>query len=263
MAAISFTYNRNKKHPTLSIDTGVNQIVWSYNLNTQAFPTYGGEVLQVLSTNIDVMTIQGDIRSYRKMEEIYSWFLFYMQDATQGVDTDPGYSEEAVVMKYPERGWTIGIQPIALPGMRYGTEVVVPTWQLQAHVLDPDPDMTELTMKNSLDGKDTGFATFQDLSMEIGYHPNDVFSDPLGIANSSFEKKLQKTAHIDPAKQLQDIAAKLNQTLNSFLQQDYGDALKPYEDAGVTASGPASPTNSDHKDSKDSSKKSDSKKHGK
>jgi hypothetical protein len=230
MATISFTYSRHPKLKTLVVDTGVNSIGWSYNLNTQAFPTYGGEVVQVLSTNIDVLTIQGDVRNYSEMENIYQWFIYYMQDATQGYKEQAGYSQEAIIMEYHERGWTLGIQPISLPALRYGLEVVVPTWQLEAHVLDPDPDMTELTVADIKDGKDTGLVVFKDLSLEIGYHPNNLFSDPLGIPNSAFEKNLLKeNPNVDTKTALEGIGKKLNETLNSYLQQDMGAVLEKYD----------------------------------
>jgi hypothetical protein len=69
-------------HPTidaikspLRISTGANEITWGYGLNYQTYPTYGGEVTQILSAYTDDLVIQGDVSSYSKMEEIYEWFL--------------------------------------------------------------------------------------------------------------------------------------------------------------------------------------------
>src|SRR3954464_14172738 len=109
------------EHPNidnaLSVETGANDISWSYNLNTQAYPTYGGEVVQVLSTNIQNLTIQGEVRSYEKMEEIYQWFLEYMMIVTQGIGDKQGYVETPVTMTYPHRGWQMAIRPLQLPNM--------------------------------------------------------------------------------------------------------------------------------------------------
>jgi hypothetical protein len=233
MADILFTYPRNSK--SLTIETGANQISWSYNLITQAYPTYGGEVVQVLSTNIDVLTIQGEIKNYTKMEEIYGWFLFYMQDATQGVEDKSGYHEDPVTMFYAERGWTLKIQPIALPGMQYGTEIVVPTWQLQAHVIDPDPEMTDLTIQENVEGKQT----FRNLTADIGFHVGNLFSDPLGKPYNKYEKNLIKDTDVDldPQNNLSDVAKKLNQALNSYLQSDFKNVMENFENI----SGPADP----------------------
>lgn len=232
MADVLFTYPRHTKSPTLAIDTGANRIAWSYNLNMQSFPTYGGEVVQVLSTNIDVITIQGDVRSYTEMERIYEWFLFYVQDATQGYAGDPTYSEAPVMMQYPERGWTLAIQPISLPGLKYGRDVVVPSWQMQAHVIDPDPEMAELTISESLDAK----ATFRNLSADVGFRVGNPFSDPIATYTEE-EKKLYPLGIVDPAEQLSGIGKKLNDMINSFTQQEFKTITEGF-DASSLATAP-------------------------
>lgn len=234
MAEVLFKYPRNTDQPTLAIDTGANRISWAYNLNTHAFPTYGGEVVQILSTNIDVITIQGDLRSYSKMEEIYRWFLVYIQDATQGYKERQGYNEEPVEMSYPERGWTLKIQPISLPGLRYGTEVVVPQWQLQAHVIDPDPEMTELTISESIEGK----ATFRQITADIGFQIANPFSDPLGKLTHDQEVLFGKRE--DPKTTLEGIAKTLSDQANAYTKQEFKTIM---EDFGIEdASQPATPT---------------------
>lgn len=230
MADVLFTYPRHSESPTLAIDTGANRIAWSYNLNTQAFPTYGGEVVQVLSTNIDVLTIQGDVRSYAEMERIYKWFLFYVQDATQGYAGNPTYSETPVMMQYPERGWTLAIQPISLPGLKYGRDVVVPQWQMQAHVIDPDPEMAELTISESLEAKET----FRNLTADIGFRVGNPFSDPIATYTDE-EKKLYPKGIVNTEDQLRGIGKRLNDMTNSFVNGELGDITKQFE-----VSGPAS-----------------------
>jgi hypothetical protein len=44
--------------PYLTVDTGLDEASWSYNLNTVAFPTYGGEVVQILSCNVGELTFK-------------------------------------------------------------------------------------------------------------------------------------------------------------------------------------------------------------
>lgn len=162
----------------LVISTGADQISWGYNLNTQTFPTYGGEVVQILSAYTDDITVTGTIRSYRKMEEIYDWFLTYMQIASQGYDTTPGregdktaYNQQPIVMEYPIRGWKFKIQVTSLPGFKYGLEVVAPTWQIVAHVVDDDPEVSSINEAAAVSG-------LQSLHAGIGYNPDDPFSDP-------------------------------------------------------------------------------------
>lgn len=145
MPNIFFTHKLNSPK-TLVVETGAEEISWAYNLNTVAYPTYGGEVVQVLSANIDNISIRGQIRSYEKMEEIYKWFVEYFMLATQGTGSGKRFKEEPVTMEYPHRGWKLSIQPLALPGMRYGRDVVVPEWSMQAHVVDPDPEQDALAL---------------------------------------------------------------------------------------------------------------------
>lgn len=122
----------------LTINTKPDQIVWNYGLNVQKFPTYGGEVVQILSVFFDDMTIAGTVATYAQMEEIYAWFIQYMQVATQGNTSTKHYNQQPVTFRYPERDWTFQIWPKSLPGFRYGRDVVAPTWSLVAAVKEPD-----------------------------------------------------------------------------------------------------------------------------
>jgi hypothetical protein len=166
-------YHPNVEPKTLSINTGANQIGWSYGLNTQTIPTYGGEVVQILSAYVDDLAIQGDVRTYHKMEKIYKWFLEYMQIATIE-DGNPSFIETPVTMYYPERGWELKIKPHSLPGYRIATEVVAPTWQLTAAVQEGDEAMNKLTMKQA---KKRGF-DFSALHAGIGYDEDNPFTNP-------------------------------------------------------------------------------------
>jgi hypothetical protein len=100
------------------------------------------------------MTISGDLRTYRDMELIYKWFIAYMTVSTQGVTGAPllttefRYNQEPVQMEYAHRGWTLLIRPLSLPTMTYGTDVVVPNWQMEAAVVE-DENMRLTTMMNS------------------------------------------------------------------------------------------------------------------
>lgn len=161
----------------LVVLTGANQITWSYGLNTQSYPTYAGEVVQILSAYTDVLHISGDVVSYSQMEHIYEWFLRYISIATQGYNANPGnrvtsYNEEPVSMSYPHRGWNLKIKPLHLPGLRYGREVVVPTWSLEAHVVEEEAEMLELAKESALLGE------FDKLDAGIGFREHNPFSDP-------------------------------------------------------------------------------------
>jgi hypothetical protein len=172
---------------SLTITTGMNRVSWAYNLNTQAYPTYAGEVVQILSCNIDNLQIEGDVRSYAEMEAIYRWFLLYMQKATQGAGGD-SYVEKAVKLEYPHRGWTMFIKPIQLPALRYGRDVVVPSWSMQAHVVNPDPEQAELSIDNAV-GVAGQIENFEArVSADIGFRRSNPFSDPLATITQEENK---------------------------------------------------------------------------
>lgn len=191
----------------LKISTGANQITWGYGLNTAVYPTYGGEVVQVLSAYTDDLRIGGDVKTYAQMERIYHWFLRYMQLATQPTAINPeGYSEVPVEMYYPHRNWRLQIRPTSLPGFRYGREVVAPSWQLQASVVEEDQSMVALTMDQAIKN---GF-TFKTLHAGIGYDDENPFTDPAA------SKDLY-----DPEEMATDISDFYKSLIPSYLEGDF------------------------------------------
>lgn len=46
---------------SLTLRHDPNEVSWTYTLNTQSFDTYGGQVIQVLSVNINSLIIQGQL----------------------------------------------------------------------------------------------------------------------------------------------------------------------------------------------------------
>jgi len=179
---------------TLIVTTGANQISWGYNLNTQSYATYAGEVVQVLSTNIDDLEIVGEVKSYSEMETIYAWFLQYMLKATQGYAGE-SYVETPVIMTYPERGWSLAIKPIQMPGMRYGRDVIIPQWRLKASIVDPDPIMDELTVDYAQAGQ-TGLQAFGRLTADIGYRRRNPFSDPNAVITKEEADLYPRATHL-------------------------------------------------------------------
>lgn len=156
---------------SLVIDLGMDQIQWGYKLNTHTIPTYGGEVVQILSAYIEDMTIAGTCGTYREMESIYRWFLTYFQSVTQ----TGGFNGDPVHFTYPHRGWSFDLQPTQLPGFRYSTDTVAPQWQLQAFVHEgPDllPKLTEAELEKFAG---EGFGV---INGDIGYDPDNPFSTP-------------------------------------------------------------------------------------
>jgi hypothetical protein len=147
MATLTFS------HPiagSLTIDTGIDTAQWAYGLNTVSYPTYGGEVIQILSVYIDDLTLVGPITTYKQMEAIFRFFVDYMVSATQGTNATPdqgasAYNLDPVDFYYSERNWHFKLYPMSLPGFTYSGQMVNPTWTMQAHVVDDSPDLKLIT----------------------------------------------------------------------------------------------------------------------
>lgn len=185
----------NGAGPWLNIDTGVDEIGWGYSLNAVAFPTYGGEVVQILSCFLENLTIQGTVANYAKMEQIYSYFVYYLQIATQGRKTNSragtaSYNQTPITCVYPERGWTFKIFITELPGFRYATETVAPEWRLTAHIVDDSMDLhdiKEFTKSQVLDKFLAGDNEKFDTQGYIGFRAMNPFSAPDTIFGTDFD----------------------------------------------------------------------------
>ena len=143
MPAVTFTHSYAG---TLTIDTGVDMSSWGYGLNTQTYPTYGGEVVQILSVYIEDLTLSGTVSSYAQLETIYRYFAKYLIAATQGhnktATANESYNLDPMIFTYGARNWKFFIYPKSLPGYTMQRGAVGPQWQLQAHVIDDSPDLS-------------------------------------------------------------------------------------------------------------------------
>lgn len=193
---------------SLVVTTGANMIRWGYGLNTVTYPTYGGEVVQILSAYVTDMTLGGDVQSYYMMEDIYVWFLVYMNIATQGASAEgqPGkssFNEEPITMFYPHREWTFEIQPKTLPGLRMGRDVVAPTWQLTATVVETDPEVEAFTLKGAMEG-------LKEIQSGIGFEEENPFSAPPGKGYNSKYVQTEDEADSDWFSKIVDSYSKGN-----------------------------------------------------
>jgi hypothetical protein len=171
-------------HPTvgsLAVYTGVDQVSWGYNLVTQRWPTYGGEVVQILACYVDDLEVQGTLRNYRDLETVYSYFLQYIQVASAEGERD----EHPMLFRYPHRGWEFKIMVTQAPGYRKATELTVPEWRIVAHIVDSANDAEELSQlildEAEIKGRigDTGkFDEHFGLEGKIRYIDENPFSDP-------------------------------------------------------------------------------------
>jgi hypothetical protein len=176
------------QHPRMSDDLVLTvnpyDVVWGYGLNTANYPTYGGEVVQILSMFFDDMTISGEVRAYSDIERIYHWFATYMQVASQGTDGSGSYDHRPVIFKYPRRSWEFQIYPKALPGFRYARDIAVCTYTITAAVLEPElqtaDDLKTLIMSEAQFQASMGddIDTFGKATAAIGFREDNPFSGP-------------------------------------------------------------------------------------
>lgn len=219
---------------SLHVSVKPDAVQWSYGLNTANFPTYGGEVVQILSAYFDDMTIQGTVTSYKDIEILYGYFIDYMQIATQGKrDGTQGdqFDHRPMTMVYKERDWRFRIYPKSLPGFKYGRDVVAPTWQLVAAIQEPDADFSqrliELSRQKFLEGEGVelfGKATITDFA--------DPFSDPFsGVTKETYEKDKLRSAY-------GELADYYNNLIPSYLSGDFEDLSADYSRPSFLAGQP-------------------------
>lgn len=180
----------------LHVHVKPDQISWAYGLNTADFPTYGGEVVQILSAYIDDMTVSGTVRTYHSLERIYEYFIKYMQFATQGVGNTAGsYKIQPIQFEYMHRGWTFDIIPKGLPSFKYGRDVVAPTWTLQAAVSQADADFMDQVVSDKEFAhlaSQGDFSPFGSVTGDIGFKIDNPFSGVIGAQAKNIPGETKK-----------------------------------------------------------------------
>ena len=204
-------YHPNEHVGTLQVRTGADSIMWGYGLNVATWPTYGGQVIQILSCYIDDLEISGTLRTYREMEEVYSYFYRYMQIASQGAPGTDRFNQEPMTFRYPHRKWQMEIVPKVAPGFRKGRDVVAPTWKINCHVIDESGDVDEVAeliikeaeLKARTNATKGEFDENFGLVGKIGFKDENPFSDPNTKFGDDFANERGK-----PSEVLADIYSK-------------------------------------------------------
>lgn len=119
----------------LEIPTGADEITWGYGLNTKRIPTYGGEVVQVLSMYADKMTIKGTCRTYNEMNKIYNFFKKYIEYTTGAKGINTKRHQKFLKFKYPARRWSFIIMVDDISSMRMSKDISAPVWSLTAEIV--------------------------------------------------------------------------------------------------------------------------------
>jgi phenolic acid decarboxylase len=180
----------NFYHPqcgTLVVNTGLDQISWGYTLNTANYPTYGGEVVQILSCYIEDLRLQGTLTNYKDLEIVYAYFLTFIDNAS----ADGTRDETPMKLYYDTRGWEFDIFVKNAPGYRKGRDVVAPQWMIEAHIIDTAGDVeklsdlikTEAEIKIATNGEEN-FG----LEGKIRYIDENPFSDPNTKEGARFDQ---------------------------------------------------------------------------
>jgi hypothetical protein len=199
----------------------MDEASWSYNLNVATFPTYGGEVVQILSCNVGELTITGTLPSYRAMERVYSFFAYYLQIATQGRSKDPtsgktSYNQKPIKFTYPERGWSFDIIPTALKRFKYGNDIVAPSWGITAHIVDHGNDLhsiKEFTESQVLNNFLKSDGEKFDLEGKIGFLDENPFSGPGTIFGNDFDVN-------ETRKAWEKESDRFNEVIEAYLDSD-------------------------------------------
>lgn len=228
--------------PDLYIQTGADNINWTYTLNTQRYPTYGGEVVQILSCFIDTLTIQGTVarqqsrdtsspRADAGMEDIYEYFLTYMQLASQGGTGTTAYSERYIKFLYPERGWYLAFQCQELPGYMLDRDTSAPTWQISGKVVELPALMTGMTLDDILaggagagNGVGANVAAFQNVQDGVDLKQPDPASNPF---NTPFPTgvKVNKQQQQLAQQALQGLGGQFGKIVQSWSNGDFSSVL--------------------------------------
>src|SRR4051812_15030262 len=219
MAESEIIFSHPAISPSLKLHLRPDQITWAYGLNTASFPTYGGEVVQILSMYFDDMTITGTVKTYSALEKIYGWFIKYMQIASQGTQGNR-FNPDPVTFKYKHRGWEFQLYPKSLPSFRYGRDVVAPEWSVTAAVFEPDQSVKDLILGGhesfAGDTTDLDIGVFH-VTAEIGYQEDNPFSGP---STKDFKKNI--TAYND------HMGKWYNNIIKSWTNADFADLSADY-----------------------------------
>lgn len=201
--ATTFSYSDALgKKKTLALELNPYNVSWNYNVNTNIQDTYTGQVIQILSVNIDSLVIEGQLGvegafgktikrgklvdrgfaeqfnpagRYPGLHAMAEFFREYFAIMSQGADRQVAgqYRQTPMVLHYDvetspsSRLWP-KIIPIGFPSFRRAHDNFAPMWKIEAHVLEADPEIADAEKKSAL----------KRLQQGIGYKIENPFSDP-------------------------------------------------------------------------------------
>lgn len=133
------------KGRTLRFRTNPNEIWWSYTLNTNVEQTYGGRVVQILSTRIEDLIVKVDCGrgGWEYLTQIVDFIRQMMIDQREGGGTPGTFS-------YTTRRWNMKVYSLSVPFQDQVT-AVNRELELRFKVLeDLNGEISQLSMSSEL-----------------------------------------------------------------------------------------------------------------
>lgn len=187
---------------TLRFRTNPNEFAWTYTLNKKIDTTYGGRVVQLLSTKIDDFTIKADCGNGR-------WpYMFKIATFMRDIMVEQRTGRPAT-FEYTTRGWKLNVYIVSVPFADAVEEVARP-FEINMKVQE---DISGVMSRNSLS------AELSRLQDGVGFS-RSKYNDPrLNAASSDQEQSPFNAANLigdiaNAAGQASDILGYVN---NNFL----------------------------------------------
>jgi hypothetical protein len=168
---------------TLRFRTNPNEIWWSYTLNTNVEQTYGGRVVQILSTRIDDLVIKIDCGrgGLAYMNQVVDFLRQMMIDQRK----DGG---KTAIFSYTTRRWRMKVYALSVP---FQDSVTATLRELEIR-FKVQEDLTGEMSKLALD---TELARLQD---GIGFKYNQFNKPGYGLAPGETNLQRESPAGVSP-----------------------------------------------------------------
>jgi hypothetical protein len=152
----------------------------------------------------------------------------YIQVASQGGDDGSGrnaFQQTPISFLYVPRGWYQEIIVLELPGFKYGRDVVVPQYQIKAHVVEGNADLNNAIVSAAsaaaFGQRGIDLDQFGRVTGDIGYIEENPFSNPFPhLDQTQVDAKTR-----DLYKQLGDYYGSF---ITSYSQGDFASATVDY-----------------------------------
>lgn len=139
IASLSWTDRNTGQSHVFRFRTNPNEITWSYVLNTKVENTYGGRVVQILSTKIDDLVVKVDCGKggWNYAVEVATYMRNLLVNQRNG---DPATFE------YTTRGWKMNVFAVSVP---FADQVTATTREIELQ-FKVQEDVSGVTISHSL-----------------------------------------------------------------------------------------------------------------